>query len=309
MRPVAREAVRRRSGSLRPSRTVGSGAGSQLLSSRIAMSFTPYDWNQSIQTRMEYIEQRLRDGSPVVGLSIPEGVLLLSVHRTQRKAYELYDRIIFGAIGHQSDVEAIRNASLDFCHREGFQRSPDDVTAQRLVGSVLSPALKKAFGDPFTAPLIFRGLFAELGALPEQDALYTLGFDGEFRLEHGYSVVAGTLEAENRMLELLHASAGEARDRVSAIRLGLEAWAVGRIEAQRRGFADRRALGARLSEEEEEEGQEIRSVAEALRAEFSADERDAARLEVGLLERNTARESKFRLLRPEELEPVLAEYR
>ncbi len=272
------------------------------------MSFTPYDWNQSIQTRMEYIEERLRDGSPVVGLSIPEGVLLLSVHRAQRKVYELYDRLVFGAIGHQSDVEAIRNAALEFCHREGFQRSPDDVTAQRLVGSVLSPALKKAFGDPFTVPLIFRGLFAELGEKPEQDALYTLGFDGEFRLEHGFSVVAGSLEAENRVLELLHAKAAGAQDLQSAVRLGLEAWATGRNEAQRRGFADRHSLGARAGGEEEEE-QQIRGVAEILRAELSSNDREGAQLEVGLLERNTLREGKFRLLRPAELEPVLAEYR
>ena len=49
------------------------------------MSLTPYDWNQSIQTRSEYIEERLRDGSPVVGLSTPDGVLMVSIHRAQRK--------------------------------------------------------------------------------------------------------------------------------------------------------------------------------------------------------------------------------
>src|SRR5687768_4449284 len=131
------------------------------------MAYTPYDWNQSIQTRMEYVEERLRDGSPVVALSIPEGVLLLSIHRAQRKIYEIYDRLVFGAVGNQSDIETMRNAALDFAHREGFQRSPDDVTAQRLVGSILAPALKRAFGDPFTAPFVFRGLFAEMGESPE----------------------------------------------------------------------------------------------------------------------------------------------
>src|SRR5690349_17619232 len=139
------------------------------------MSLTPYDWNQSIQTRSEYIEERLRDGSPVVGLSLPAGVLLVSVHRAHRKIYEIYDRLVFSGIGNQSDVEMMRNAAIDFAHREGFSRSPDDVTAQRLVGSALSPALKKAFGDPFTAPFVFRGLFAELGETQETDAFYALG--------------------------------------------------------------------------------------------------------------------------------------
>jgi proteasome alpha subunit len=265
------------------------------------MSFTPYDWNQSIQTRMEYIEERLRDGSPVVGLSIPEGVLLLSVHRAQRKVYEVYDRLLFGAIGNQSDIEAMRNAAIDFAHREGFQRSPDDVTAQRLVGSVLSPALKKAFGDPFTAPFVFRGLFAELGDTPEHDSFFALGFDGEYRKDTRYSVAAGSLEAENRMIELLHANVDRAGDRASAIKLGLEAWATGKLHA-RRGLTIG-ALGRNLSAEEEEEV-EIRTVEQVLNEEIAA-----GTLEVGILERNTPREGKFRLLRPEELEPVLVEYR
>lgn len=258
------------------------------------MSFTPYDWNQSIQTRMEYIEERLRDGSPVAGLSIPEGVLLLSVHRTQRKIYEIYDRLVFGGIGNQSDLETMRNAAIDFAHREGFQRSPDDVTAHRLVGSVLSPALKKAFGDPFTAPFVFRGLFAELGDRPEQDMFYALGFDGEFKNENRYSVVAGSLEAENRMIDLLHREVDRAGDLPSALRLALEAWGTGKVHARRGGF------GARAEEEETD----LPSVEQVLREEIAE-----GLVEAGLLERNTPRESKFRLLRAEELAPAVAEYR
>lgn len=256
------------------------------------MSLTPYDWNQSIQTRMEYIEERLRSGSPVVGLSIPEGLLLLSIHRTQRKVYEIYDRLVFGGIGNQSDVETMRNAAIDFAHREGFTRSPDDVTAHRLVGSVLSPALKRAFGDPFTAPFVFRGLFGEMGARPEEDVFFTLGFDGEFRRETGYSVVAGTLEAENRMIDLLHGRAEAAAEREEALRLGMEAWAVGRLEARR---ASPRRRGA--DDEEEHHGLTPEQV---LREELAE-----GVLEVGLLDRHTPRESKFRLLTPDELQPLL----
>lgn len=258
------------------------------------MSLTPYDWNQSIQTRTEYIEERLRDGSPVVALSIPDGVLLVSIHGAQRKLYEIYDRLAFGAVGNQSDIETMRNAALDFAHREGFQRSPDDVTAQRLVGSVLAPALKKAFGDPFTAPFVFRGLFAEVGDTPEQDAYFTLGFDGEYKSESGYSVVGGSFEAENAMIDLVHGSLEQAQDLTSAIRLALEAWATGKLHARR----------ARLARSEEEEEVEIRTVAETLKEEIAK-----STVEVALLERNTPRESKFRLLRAEELGPAIAEYR
>ena len=260
------------------------------------MSLTPYDWNQSIQTRSEYIEERLRDGSPVVGLSTPDGVLMVSIHRAQRKVYEIYDRLIFSGIGNQSDVETMRTAALEFAHREGFERSPDDVTASRLVGSVLSPALKRAFGDPFTAPFVFRGLFAELGERPEQDQFYALGFDGEFRQEHGFSVIAGSLDAENRMIDLIHGNEASLADRNSALKLALEAWATGKLHARRRGF------GARQTEEDEEV--DILTAEQVLREEIAE-----GTVEVGLLERNTARESKFRLLRAAELAPVLAEYR
>ena len=255
------------------------------------MSFTPYDWNQSIQTRSEYIEERLRDGSPVIGLSIAEGILLLSVHRAPRKIYEIYDRLIFGGIGNQSDVETMRSAALDFAHREGFQRSPDDVTAHRLVGSVLSPALKKAFGDPFTAPFVFRGLFAELGATPEEDHFYALGFDGEFRTESGYSVVAGTYEAENQAIDRLHSSVGELKNREEAIALGLEAWGIAKRSASRQSFGE----AGDLADE--------KPVEEVLR-----DALAEGKLEVGLLERNTNRESKFRLLHESELAAVKTRY-
>ena len=253
------------------------------------MAFTPYDWNQSIQHRMDFIEERLRDGSPVVGLSIPAGVLLVSIHRAQRKVYEVYDRLMFAGLGQQSDVETMRTAAIDFAHREGFQRSPDDVTVQRLVGSVLSPAIKKAFGDPFTAPFVFRGLFAELGERPDEDQFYTLNFDGEFKGEDRYSVVAGSLAAENQVIDLFQSAAGDALDLNAAVKLGVEAWATARIAA-RGGDAEDHGTASDVTT----------TLREALRD---------GTLEVGFLERKTARESKFRLLRPDELREVTAEYR
>ncbi len=104
--------------------------------------YSPYDFNQSIAHRAEYVEERLKAGSPVVGLSYEQGVLLFTVKRTQRKVFEIYDQIMYSAIGNQADVEAVRLASIDFCHQEGFARSPDDVSVQRLVGFAISPPLE-----------------------------------------------------------------------------------------------------------------------------------------------------------------------
>ena len=107
--------------------------------------YSPYDFNQSIAHRAEYVEERLKAGMPVIAISYDQGILLWTLRRTQRKVFEIYDQIMYSAIGNQADVEAVRLAAIDFCHQEGFSRSPDDVSLQRLVGFVLSPPLKRAF--------------------------------------------------------------------------------------------------------------------------------------------------------------------
>lgn len=254
------------------------------------MAYSPYDWNQAIRHRSEYIEERLRDGSPVAGISFPTGVLLLTVRRAQRKIFEIYDRLMFAGIGNQSDLETFRLAAIDFAHREGFSRSPDDVTAQRLVGLGLSPALKRQFGDPFVTPFVLRAIYAELGHQPEEDRFFTLNYDGEFTLSSRLAAVAGTRAAEERMLELLAQAAESIQTTEQAVRLALEAWAVGRHQTLRRG-------------EDEEEG-DAPDLATLLREEIAK-----GTVEVGLLERHTLRESRFRLLPAADLEPALAEYR
>src|SRR6476661_1608987 len=107
---------------------------------------TPYDWQEGIGNRAQYIEGKLAQGSPVLALSRPEGILFFTYRRQTRKIYEIYDRLILAGIGQQSDVDAIRNAALEFASREGFQRSEEDVTIQRVVNALSAP-LKRAFGD------------------------------------------------------------------------------------------------------------------------------------------------------------------
>jgi proteasome alpha subunit len=255
------------------------------------MAFTPYDWNQAVHQRTEYIEERLRLGSPVVAISVPEGPLMVTIHQAQRKVYEIYDRIMFGGMGNQSDVEMIRNAAIDFAHREGFQRSPDDVTLQRLVGAALSPAIKRAFADPFAAPFVFHGLFAELGDAEADDAFYRLNYEGEYVRRPQYEVIGGTAEAENAMTRRLHESLPEARTLDAGLRLALETWAIGRLAARRRV-----------------DDEDARDEKEADPAACLKEELTTGTLEAALLERDTRRESRFRFLRPEELEGVLAEY-
>jgi proteasome alpha subunit len=263
--------------------------------------YTPFDREEAIGYRKDNIENRLREGSPVVGISFRDGVLLLTVRRSQRKVYEIYDRQMFSAIGMQTDIENVRVRTIQIAHQEGFERSPDDVTLHRLVGFALSPSLKQAFGDMFSGvPFVIRALFAEIGRTSAQDVFFSLNYDGEFQQSHGMAVIAGLQAAEDRMLERL----GELNPngtREDALQLALTAWIAGAREALKTHASDRDAL---------EDLNPLRDIdeAEADRV-FLRDELKTGTVEVGLLERNTNRESRFRLLTEAELAPLLSEYR
>jgi len=260
-------------------------------------SYSPYDWNESIQQRNEYIEDRLKDGSPVVALTYDGGLLLLSVRQTQRKVYEVYDRIMMSAIGNQSDVESIRSAAIEVAHAEGFSRSADDVTIQRMVSFRISPAIKRVYSDPFAQPVVYKGIFAELGRTPDRDHLMTLSYDGEFTTMPQMAVIAGTAYAEDRMREHLKSETESGSISLdAALRAALYAWGVGmkHLEAEDRADADYSTEG---------EGQRDVSafISEHLGNGWVA--------EAGILERDTHRESRFRLLSDRELSAAVARYR
>jgi proteasome alpha subunit len=224
--------------------------------------YSPYDFNQTIAHRAEYVEERLKSGTPVVALSCAEGVLLAAPKRKQRKIFEIYDRLIYSALGNQADVEAVRLSAIDFAHQEGFVRAPADVSIQRLVGFAISPVLKRAFSDPGTAPHVLRAVFAEVGKTPEDDLFYILNYDGEFSIHHNFAAVSGNDDGQEKMQEALKDC-----DPNQSLKAALKLAGKALIQ----GFA----------QNEEEEN--------PLRASLEKGELDAA-----ILERDSQRESTFR---------------
>jgi proteasome alpha subunit len=259
------------------------------------MVYSPFDFNEAIANRKEFVEDGLRAGSPVVGMSYAGGLFLLTVRQKQRKIFEIYDRIIYSAIGRQSDIEDIRLGAVRVAHEEGYTRSPDDVTAHRLVGFALSPPLKRLFGDQFNAPAVVRAVFGELGMRPEDDRFYVLNYDGDFTQSEGLAVIAGSMEAEEGMARLL-ADTPTGDDLEASLRLGLRAWAVGSLQSTRTG-----------NSEDHDDNPEGLFTDEVL-SEHLRERLSKGSLEVGLLDRRTPRESKFRLLSAEELASVTSEW-
>src|SRR5471032_3124004 len=153
----------------------------------------PYRWLEAITNRREYIEDQLTPGLPVVALSAGPGILLLTSRTSTPKLFEIYDHLALGTIGHPADIEKVRQTAIDAAHLEGFARSPTDVTARRLVSYNLAPALKTAFEQIFAAPLLFRGILAELGAMPADDVLWLFDYDGSFVAQGGTELPHGTV--------------------------------------------------------------------------------------------------------------------
>lgn len=285
------------------------------------MAYTPYDWQQTLRQKGDYVEDRLLGGSPVVAMGLREGILLLTTRRHQRKIFEIYDRLAFAGLGNPSDLEAIRQQSVDFAHSEGYQRAPEDVSIQRVVGFAISPVLKRFFADPGRAPLVIRGVFAQVGRAPEDDLFYLIGYDGEFTTLHRHAAIAGAEYAELQMDRVLSGRGSNGGDagpenmleREEAIVQALRAWAAGHWAIQVGGAALTEGVEG---EEEPGEAEELQERMEGRGGAPSAKELDrvlaealeegGVRLEAAVLERDPSRERKLRYLSPDELAPHLS---
>ena len=157
---------------------------------------TPYDWQEAIGHRAQFVESRLQSGVPVVALSIPAGIVAATFRRQSSKIFEVYDQLMYAAIGQQSDVESLRVAAVDFAHREGYQRSEQDVTIQRIV-TALSQPIKDAFANFASAPWIGKAMFMEVAETAEEDRFYCIDYDGDYVSERLRNCLAGTSGAAN----------------------------------------------------------------------------------------------------------------
>jgi proteasome alpha subunit len=190
---------------------------------------TPYDWQEGIGHRAQYVENKLAQGSPVLAVSIEEGILILTLRRNVRKVFEIYDRLAYAAVGQQSDIEALRVAAIDFAHQEGFNRSEQDVTIQRVVNALSNP-IKKAFGDFSTSPFVARLLFAEVGVKPENDSYAVLDFDGDYATRKRFAFVANSEESASILEERLNAISGKKLKLDKAQKELEDAWRASRPE-------------------------------------------------------------------------------
>jgi proteasome alpha subunit len=172
---------------------------------------------------------------------------------------------MFSAMGQQADVENLRLTAVDFAHQEGFARSEADVTIGRVVGFALSNPMKRAFGDVTSAPFVVLALFAEMNTKPEEDLFFKLHYDGDFEMVKNFSAAAGTRQAEERMQAMLLERYNPSLSIEEAQALADDVWRVG-ADTDGNGQPDPALT-------------------------------DHARAESGFLDRSSAHQRKFRLLK------------
>jgi proteasome alpha subunit len=171
------------------------------------------------------VREQLKGGTPVLGASLPEGILLLGVGGGQSKVFELFDRHALAGLGHPADIERIRQAAIDAAHVEAFTRAPEDVSLRRLVGFGLGPQLKTNFEQIFSAPFLVELVLAELGPEPGRDLFFRLHFDGSYQTQFGGAVVAASdSEAEAAAQKWLGEMVKTKTNRTEAADLLLQAW-------------------------------------------------------------------------------------
>ena len=245
----------------------------------------PYRWVEAINNRREYVEDQLASGSPVVGTTYVDGVLLLTATPGPRKLFEVYDEIAFAAVGHPADIEKLRKAVIDIAHVEGFNLSANDVTLQRLVSFGIGPLMKTAFDELFRSPFVARVMMAELN--PDGgDAFFTIDADGSFAQSGGVAAISGSAESAQAMTAQLQTASPELPLN-QALGAALEVWGLGRL-----------TLDARNGE--------VPS-AEAMR-DFLKGGLQGLTIEAAVLDRERTAKSKFRLLTAEQLAEPLASY-
>ena len=251
----------------------------------------PYRWIEAIQDRRDYIEDQLRVGSPVVGLTYNEGMVLLTIGRGQRKIFEVHDRIALSAIGHPADIERLRMLVTDTASVQGFQNATEDVNLHRLTNFVLAHTFKQAFESIVGEAYIIKMLLAELGRTSEQNQFTGINYDGNVRTDAAFSVIGGTEAIETGMQNYLSAAPMDAdRDLTAALQLGLETWAIGK------------ELSSREPENMESEETQIDT---AQMQEIINFAREDGEIEAGVLETTQSGTSKFRLLSTQEIETAL----
>lgn len=263
----------------------------------------PYRWIEAVANRRTYLDDQFTQGNPLIGVSFTQGVLLLTFNRGTDKIYEVYDRIALGGMGHPADLEKLRYTLLDMAHVEGFQRSPSDVTASRLMKNGLAPVIKQAFEEIFKAPYITKILLAEVGATQDRDHLFSINYDGMFEEQREFGVLVASSSIRETLAQEWKAQVPPSSLQ-AALEVSLRLWGISSLLQTDTSSSDEEEKGADASPTTFVSTiPDDEAIASRIRETLSKET-----LECVLLDRESGKMETYRSLSQAEIQPLIPQY-
>ena len=171
---------------------------------------------QVMKDRADYARKGIARGRSLVAALCVEGVVIVAENpsNTLRKVSEIYDRIAFAGVGKYNEFDQLRISGVRAADLKGYSFSREDVDARSLANQYA-----QILGQVFThemKPLEVEILVAEVAAVPSDDQLFHLLYDGTVIDEHHFAVLGGDAET---VTERVSEGLGEAPDLTTALRV------------------------------------------------------------------------------------------
>jgi proteasome alpha subunit len=239
----------------------------------------PFRWMEAISTRHSYVQEKLKKGQPVLAVPYKDGALVMGFTAQPGKIFEVYDRIALGSLGHPADVERLRMTLLDMAHVEGFNRSDKDVTIARLLQFGIAPAMKQNFEEVMRAPYLVKLLFAEID-FENRLLFFRLNYDGHWEMFKKGAVISGNDKESEWIQKQIEQTDFASLSLEKALKEACHLWEEGKKQS---------------SSKSEDVDEQPMTLAEAF---------DRWTLEAAVLSTATERKALYRVLAPNEIEPL-----
>jgi proteasome alpha subunit len=239
----------------------------------------PFRWMEAISTRHSYVQEKLKKGQPVLAVPYKDGALVMGFTAQPGKIFEVYDRIALGSLGHPADVERLRMTLLDMAHVEGFNRSDKDVTIARLLQFGIAPAMKQNFEEVMRAPYLVKLLFAEID-FDNRPLFFRLNYDGHWEMFKKGAVISGNDKESEWIQKQIEQTDFASLSLEKALKEACHLWEEGKKQS---------------SSKSEDADEQPMTLVEAF---------DRWTLEAAVLSTATDRKALYRVLAPDEIEPL-----
>jgi proteasome alpha subunit len=217
---------------------------------------------QLMKDRADFARKGISRGRSVVVVQYEDGILFVAENTSQalHKISEIYDRIVYAAVGRYNEFENLRVAGVRLADLRGYSYDRRDVTGRSLANAY-AQTLGTIFSSGGEKPYEIEIFVAEVGDSVPDDQIYRLTYDGSVADEQGFAVMGGSAETVNTYLADNYAEGLGLEEalRLAVAALGhntqqprrltadqLEVGLLDRTRPQQRKF--RRIVGARLAE-------------------------------------------------------------